>query len=79
MHDSTSRVLAAVRGAGSLLEIASTTPYERLLPNESFDERLRADFLRVGGAMRQAMDADGTANESESQRETADARGEESA
>ena len=73
MHDSTGRVLAAVRGAGSLLEIASSTSYERLLPNESFDERLRADFLRLGGAMRQAMDAEGTANETPPQRETASA------
>ena len=72
MQDSTSRVMAAVRGAGSLLDIAPSAPHEYLVPSESFNERLRVSFERVGGVMRQAMNAEGIPGEPATQEETAD-------
>ena len=51
------RVLVSYsRGAGSVLDIAPTWNCARLVPRESFNERLQADFLRVGGALRYGID-----------------------
>ena len=71
MEDSASRVMEAIRGAGSLLDIASSTPFEGLVPAVSFNESLRANFSRVGGAMRQAMNTERMTNEPASKEEKA--------
>jgi len=42
-------------GAGSILDIAPASGSARLVPRESFNERLRSDFHRVGGALRHGM------------------------
>lgn len=44
------------RGLGSVLDIAPTSNCIQLVPRESFNERLHADFLRVGGALRHGID-----------------------
>ena len=75
MQDSTSRVLAAVRGAGSLLDLASSTPHENLVPSESFNDRLRVSFERVGSVMRQAINAEGKFDEASKPADTSIANG----
>ena len=44
------------RRVGSVLDIAPTSNCARLVPRESFNERLHADFQRVGGALRHGID-----------------------
>ena len=48
-------LISCARGAGSVLDIAPTSSYAYLVPRESFNERLRANFHRVGGALRQGI------------------------
>ena len=43
------------RGAGSILDLAPSPSYENLVPRVSFDERLQADFRRVGDALRHGI------------------------
>ena len=45
------------KGAGSVLDIASTSACRRLVPRESFSERLEADFRRVGDSLRHGLDS----------------------
>ena len=45
-----------LQGAGSILEIVVPSTYWHLVPRESFNMRLEADFHRVGGAIRHGMD-----------------------
>ena len=48
-------LISYARGAGSILDIAPASGYARLVPRASFNERLRADFHRVGGALHQGV------------------------
>ena len=76
MYRFNNRILAGIRGAGSLLDIAPSTRYDVLVPNGSFNERLRDDFLRVGGAMRHAMDRERMTNGATGQGKAASPRDE---
>ena len=49
-------LISCSRGAGSVLDIAPSSNWVRFVPHESFNERLQADFLRVGGALRYGLD-----------------------
>ena len=49
-------VASYCRGAGSVLDLAPRTDCSRLVPRESFNRRLEADFRRVGGTLRKAVD-----------------------
>ena len=51
------RLISYARGAGSILDIAPTSTCDRLVHGESFNERLRTSFQRVGGALRHGADA----------------------
>jgi len=44
------------RGAGSILDIAPTSNSGRLVPRRSFNQRIHADFGRVGVALRHGID-----------------------
>ena len=48
--------ISCSQGAGSILDIAPSSNWGRFVPQESFNERLQADFLRVGGALRYGID-----------------------
>ena len=48
--------ISYLQGAGSILEIVPPSSYEHFIPRESFNERLQANFHRVGGALRYGMD-----------------------
>lgn len=48
--------VAFFRGAGSALDLAPASSCRRLVPCETFNERLRSDFRRVGGALRYGID-----------------------
>ena len=49
--------LAFSRGGGSVLDLAPSSRCWHLVPRETFNERLRSDFRRVGGALRYGMDS----------------------
>ena len=53
----TSVAVAFSRGFGSVLDLAPASSCRRFLPRETFNERLRSDFRRVGGALRYGMDS----------------------
>lgn len=43
-------------GSGSILNIVPATPFESLVPRETFNKRLHADFQRVGDDVRRAFE-----------------------
>lgn len=47
--------LAFTLGSGSILNIVPATPFEKLVPRDTFNKRLHADFQRVGGDVRRAF------------------------
>ena len=49
--------VAFSRGVGSVLDLAPASSCWRFVPRETFNERLRSDFRRVGGALRYGMDS----------------------
>ena len=49
-------VVSCSRGAGSVLDLAPRTDCARLVPRESFNDRLEANFRRVGDTLRKAVD-----------------------
>lgn len=49
--------VAFSRGVGSVLDVAPASRCWRFVPRETFNERLRSDFRRVGGALRYSMDS----------------------
>ena len=55
MNQRVKTLVAYCHDAGSILDVAATSRCVRLVPRESFNERLRADFDRVGGAIRHGM------------------------
>lgn len=44
------------RGAGSILEIVPPSRYRNFVPQETFNQRLRGNFMCVGDALRHSMD-----------------------
>ena len=48
--------LSYTRGVGSILELAPSPSYQHLVPRAPFNERLQADFQRVGDALRHGID-----------------------
>ena len=47
--------ISYLQGAGSILEIVPPSTYWHLVPRESFNMRLEADFHRVGRAIHHSM------------------------
>ena len=49
--------ISYMRGASSILDIAPSSGYRHRAPRRSINDRLQADFQRVGRALRSSMDA----------------------
>ena len=56
MQRKTKAFIAYSRGVGSILDLAPSPSYRTLVPRASFNERLRADFQRVGESLRYGID-----------------------
>ena len=67
-------VVSYTQGAGSVLDLVPRVNCARLVPRETFNDRLEADFRRVGGTLRKAVDTfreETSPNESPKARSTA--------